>query len=352
MVRMSWRRLFAAAAVFTLSGSSVALISSVAQAETITAATTCTIPGIETVAGPSTFTFTVPKVIHTGTKVPIELSSTVTDNYGITITSLTDFNMAGAKPVALTSTKQYGPVDNGDSVTVVLTGTWTPTKAGTQTITAAGFTFAASALGTNVTVSCSFTKTVPSIVRTVTPPESVALSAFAVRPGSTEKVTGADWPASSSGSVSLCANAAGTSKCHVIGKVKTNASGTLSGTGTIPLGTAAGTHGVTVTVGSETVATPIYVLGARALALSATKVKAGHSITATGTGWDPGAKVKIEYLNKAGHEVGAAVVAVPNAEGSFTVKLTLNSTSIVSILAAEASNAKLHAPLDKITVTG
>jgi hypothetical protein len=134
--------------------------------------------------------------------------------------------------------------------------------------------------------------------------------------------------------------------------VQTNASGALSGTATIPAGTAAGTHGIKVTVGTDTKATSVYILGKRALSLSATKVKAGHSVTAKGSGWDPGAKVKIEFLNKAHHQVGSAVTATANADGSFSVRLTPKSTSIVDILAAEASNAKLTAPLAKITVTG
>jgi hypothetical protein len=351
MVRMSWRRLFAAAAVLTVSGSGVALIPSAAQAEIIPAATTCTIPGFGSSPGPSSFTFTVPKLIHVGSKVPIQLSTTVTNNYGITVTSLSNIDMAGAKPVALTSSKTYGPIDNGTSVTVTLSGTWTPKAAGTQTITAARWTFTAVALGSTFNASCTFNKTVPSIIRTVTPPETLALSAHTIRPTSTVKVSGAYWAPSSSGAVSLCANADGTAKCHVIGKVKANASGTLTGTATIPAGTAAGTHGITVAVGTDTKATPVYILGKRALSLSATKVKAGHSVNASGAGWDPGAKVKIEYLNKAHHQVGSAVAAIPNADGNFTVRLTPKSTSIGYILAAEASNAKLSAPLAKITVT-
>jgi hypothetical protein len=351
MVRTSWRRLFAAGAVLAVSGSGMALIPSAAQAETITAATTCTIPGFGSSPGPSSFTFTVPKLIHTGSKVPIQLSTTVTNDYGITVTSISKIDMAGAKPVALTSSKTYGPINNGASVTITLSGTWTPKAAGTQTIKAASWTFTAVALDTTFNASCTFNKTVPSITRTVVPPETLALSAHAVRPASTVKVSGKYWAPSSSGAVSLCANAAGTAKCHVIAKVKTNASGALTGTATIPAGTAAGTHGITVTVGTDTKATPVYILGKRALSLSATKVKAGHSVTANGTGWNPGAKVKIEYLNKAHHQIGSAVTAIPNADGNFTVRLTPKSTSTVYILAAEASNAKLSAPLAKITVT-
>jgi hypothetical protein len=352
MARKSWGRLFAAATtVLAVGGSGVALISPAAQAETITAATTCTISGFGSSAGPSSFTFTVPKLIHVGSKVPIQLSTTVTNNYGITVTSLSNIDMAGAKPVALTSSKTYGPIDNGTSVTVTLSGTWTPKATGTQTITAAGWAFTAVALGTTLNAACTFNNTVPSITRTVIPPETLALSAHAVRPASTVKISGAYWAPSSSGAVSLCANATGTAKCHVIGKVKTNASGTLTGTATIPAGTAAGTHGITVTVGTDAKATPVYILGKRALSLSATKVKAGHSVTAHGTGWNPGAKVKIEYLNKAHHQIGSAVAAIPNADGNFTVRLTPKSTSIVYILAAEASDAKLSAPLVKITVT-
>ena len=352
MTRMSWRRLFAtAAAVLAVGGSGVTLISPAAQAETITAPTTCTIPGFGSSAGPSTFTFTVPKLIHAGTAVPIQLSTTITNNYGVTVTSVSNIRMAGAKPVPLASTKTYGPIANGTTVTVTVSGTWKPKAAGTQTITAATWTFTAVALGATFNASCTFNKTVPSVTRTVIPPETLALSTHVVRPASTVKVSGAHWAPSSSGAVSLCANAAGTAKCHVLGKVKTSASGALAGAVTIPAGTAAGTHGITVSVGTDTKAAPLYILGKRSLSLSPTKVKSGHSVTASGTGWDPGAKVKIEYLNKAHHQVGSAITATANADGNFALKLTLKSTSIVFIQSAEASNAKLSAPLAKITVT-
>jgi hypothetical protein len=207
MARISWRRLLTAAAVLAVGGSGVALMSPAAGAATLATppppTTSCTIPGFGSSPGPSSFTFTVPKVIHTGSKVPIELSTTVTNDYGITVTSISDIDMAGATPVALASTKTYGPIDNGASVTITLSGTWTPKKTGTQTIKAAGWTFTAVALNTTFDASCAFTGTVPSVIRTVIPPETLA-SVPAVRPGSAVKLSGAHWAPSSAAAVSLC----------------------------------------------------------------------------------------------------------------------------------------------------
>lgn len=351
MGRMRWRRLIAgAAAGFTVSASGIALVSSAAQAETITAPTTCTNPYTSAQAGPSSFTFTVPSLIRVGTKVPVELSFVFTNDTGFAITDLNTFSMSKATPVALTAGSQ-GPVANGATKDVTLAGTWTPKAKGKQIISASSWTFNVVAVGLTIPVTCTFNSTVPSITRTVTPPPTLALSATAARPKGVAKVSGAYWAPSSSGTVSLCANAAGTVRCSVIGTAKTNASGTLTGSGTIPAGTAAGAHGIKVTVGSDTKAAGIYVLGNRTISLSATKVKVGGSVTAKGSGWDPGAKVKIQYLNSSKKAIGQSVVVVANATGSFSVKLTLKSTSIKYVAAAEAANQKLAAPSVKVDVT-
>jgi hypothetical protein len=351
MGSMNWRRLIAGAAVgVTVSASSIALMASAAQAETITAPTTCTNPYTAAQAGPSSFTFTVPSLIRVGSKVPIELSFVFANSTGIAITDITSFSMSGATPVALTAGSQGG-VANGGTADVTLAGTWVPKATGKQIISASSWTFDVDAAGLTIPVACKFNSTVPSISRTVTPPPTLALGASTARPATTVKVSGAYWAPSSSGTVSLCANAAGTAKCSVIGTAKTNAAGDLTGSGTIPPGTAAGTHGIKVQIGSDIRAAGVYILGPRAISLSSTRVKAGGSVTVQGSGWDPGAKVKIQYLNKSHHAIGQSVLVTANATGNFSVKLTLPSASIVYVAAAEAANSKLAATSVKITVT-
>jgi len=350
MGRTRWRRLIAgAAAGFTLSTASIALASTAAQAETISATTTCTNPYTAAQAGPTSFAFTVPTLIRVGDKVTIKLGFVFTNNSGVAITDLNSFSMPG-KPVTLTAGSQ-GAVANGATKAVTLTGSWAPKAKGTQTISAANWTFNVVAAGFTIPVTCSFTSAVPSVTRTVTPPPTLSLNAATARPKGVVKETGSYWAPSSSGKIWLCANAAGTSKCSVIGTAKTNSAGSLTGSVTIPAATAAGTHGIRVQVGSDVRSDGIYILGNRKISLSATRVKAGGSVTAKGTGWDPGAKVKIQYLNKSHKAVGSAVVVVANATGNFSVKLTLKSTSIKYVSAAEAANSKLTATPVTVTVT-
>jgi len=334
---MMRRRLIAGAAVgLALSASSIALMSSAARAETFTASTTCTNPYTAAQAGPSSFTFTVPAVIHVGKSVPVQLSFVFANSTGYSITDINSFSMSKATPVALTAGSQGG-VANGAEKTVTLAGTWAPKATGKQTISAAGWTFNVVALGITIPVSCVFNSTPPSITRTVTPAPALALGAATVRPKGTVKVSGTNWAPSSSGTVSLCANAAGTGKCSVIGTAKTGASGKLTGSGTIPAGAAAGAHGIKVTVGSDAKSAGIYILGNRAISLSSTTVKVGGSVTVKGSGWDPRAKVKIQPLNKSHKAVGKAVVVTAGATGNFSAVITLRSTSITYVGAAEAA---------------
>lgn len=351
MGRTRWRRLIAGtAAGFIVGASGIALMPSAAQAETITAATTCTNPYTAAQAGPSSFTFTVPSLIRTGTTVPIKLSFVFTNTSGIAITDLNTFSMSGATPVALTAGSQGG-VANGGTANVTLAGTWSPKVKGTQSIKAATWTFNVAAAGLTIPVTCTFNSTVPSITRTVTPPPTLALGAATARPKGTVKVSGSFWAPSATGTVSLCADAAGTKKCSVIGVAKTTASGSLAGSGAIPSATAPGTHGILVKVGSDTRAAGIYILGQRAISVSPARVKAGGSVTVKGSGWDPGAKVKIQYLNKSHHAIGHPVLVVATAQGNFSVKLTLSSTSITYVAAAENATPSLAATPVKVTVT-
>jgi hypothetical protein len=348
---MRWKRLTAgAAAGFVLSASGLALASSVAQAETIAATTTCTNPYTAAQAGPSSFTFTVPELIHVGDSVPIQLSFVFTNNSGFDITDINSFSMSGAAPVALAAGSQ-GAVANGGTADVTLTGTWSPTATGTETISASSWTFDVIALGLTIPVTCTFDSTTPSITRTVVPPAGLTLSAAAVRPKGTVSVSGANWASSSSGTVSLCSDAAGTTGCSAIGTATTDASGNLTGSGTIPAGTPAGTRGIKVTIGSEVQSAGIYILGKRKISLSRTHVKAGASVRVTGSGWDPGAKVKIQRLSKSHRAIGRAVLVIANALGNFSTKVSLKSTSIKYVGAAEAASAKLAAAPVKVTVS-
>lgn len=351
MRKLTWGRLIAGvAAGLALSTSSFAAIPSAAQAETTSTPTTCTAAGA-TEAGPSSFTFTAPMVIHVGERVRIHLSSTFTNNIGIDVTDLNTFSMPKAKPVALTA-GDLGGVANGATKTVTLNGNWTPKAAGKQVISAAAWTFNAVVQGGTIQVSCTFDSARPTITRTVTGGPTLALHPAAVRPKGIVAVSGANWVHSSSGTMSLCASTAASARCSVIGKVKTSASGKLAGSGRIPVGTAAGAHAIKVKVGSNVKSARIHILGRRSISLSSTSVQVGHKVTVHGTGWNPGARVRIQPINKSGRAVGKAVLVTANATGNFSAAITMTSTSITEIRAAEATNAKLAAKPVKIKVKG
>ena len=252
------KALFAAAGI--VAGlASVALTAPAAYAETITSATICANPFTGAQAGPSSFTFTVPTTIHPGDSVAVQLSFTVANSSGFPITDLNTFSMAGATPVALTAGSQ-GAVANGSSVTVTLSGTWSPAATGTQTIAASGWTFNTVAFGLTIPVTCSFSSTAPSITRTVTASPTLAVRPDRVEAGRRVDLSGANWAASTAGTVSLCTDAAGTANCAAIGTVRSSASGHLCGGVTVPAATAAGTYSIKVTIGADTKVAGIQVL--------------------------------------------------------------------------------------------
>jgi hypothetical protein len=351
----SWRRLLAGAVTsLAVSASGLALTATAAQAETIAATTTCTNPYTSAQAGPSSFTFTVPTVIHTGDSVPIQLSFDFANTSGYDLSDVNSFSMASATPVALAAGSQ-GAIANGATKTITLTGTWSASAAGTQAITAAGWTFNIVVGTFTIPVSCTFDSTVPSITRTVSappPPPTLATSATAVRPKGTVGVSGANWAPSSSGTVSLCASAAGTGTCTAIGTASTNAAGKLTGKGTVPATATAGAHGIKVTIGSASKAKGLYILGSRLISLSSKKVKAGQSVTVKGKGWDPAAKLWIAGLTKSKKAACTPLVTTADSHGNFTATLKLAKTTITLVGAAESSSSKLAAPSVAVTVTG
>lgn len=253
------RLIAAAAAAAAMALASPVLAATAAAAETVPATTSCSNPFTGAQPGPSSFTFTVPTTIHPGDSVPIQLSFAVANTSGFDITDINSFSMPGALPVALTAGSQ-GAVANGSSATVTLTGTWSPTTTGTQTISAAGWTFDTVALGLTIPVTCTFTSAPPSVTRTVTPAPTLTLAAAATRPGRSVHVSGMNWTPSTAGTVSLCASA-GT--CTVIGAARADADGRLCGSGWVPAGTAAGRYDIQVALGPDTETAPLVVLRAR-----------------------------------------------------------------------------------------
>lgn len=261
MPKMSWSRALAGAAVSAAVGlSSIVMTSPAAHAEVIETATECANPFTGSQAGPSSFSLTAPTTIHVGDSVPIQFSFTFVNNSGFPITDLNSFSMPGATPVALTAGSQ-GAVANGGSVTVAMTGTWSPTAKGAQTIAAtSSWTFNTIAFGLTIPVTCTFTSAPPSITRTVTPLPTLAVSTRALKPKQAVRVSGSYWAPSARGTVSLCKETtSGTAQCAAIGTVKTSAKGKLCGSGRIPARTAAGKYQIKVTVGSDSKAVGISV---------------------------------------------------------------------------------------------
>jgi len=240
-------RMTSALAAMAVGLAGVALVPVAARAETSTAATTCANPFTGSQAGPSEFTFTVPSTIHTGDTVEVRLTLAVANSSGFPVTDLNTFSMAGATPVPLSAGSQ-GPVADGASAAVTLTGSWSPTLAGAQTIAASGWTFNTVAFGLTIPVTCAFTAAAPSITRTVTPPPTLVVAPATTEAGRAVRLSGANWSASTAGTVSLCAGTA----CTEIGKARSNAAGGLCGQVLIPRGTAAGAYAVQVTIGPDT----------------------------------------------------------------------------------------------------
>jgi len=254
-----WNRVLLAAAVALLG---VAPAPAAASAETAEAATTCANPFTGAQPGPSSFTFTVPSTIHVGDSVAIQLSFAIANTSGFPITDLNTFAMPAAAPVALTAGSQ-GAVADGGSATVTLTGTWSPSAAGTQTVAASDWTFNTVAFGLTIPVTCTFTSTPPSVTRTVTPPPTLAVRPAKAEAGRPVRLSGANWAPSSSGTVSLCTDATGATGCTTIGRVTSTAAGRLCGRVLIPRGAKAGTYGIKVTVGPDTKVAPIALTKAR-----------------------------------------------------------------------------------------
>jgi hypothetical protein len=253
------RLLAVTAATAAIALASPVLLATAASAETVAAITSCANPFTGAQLGPSSFTFTVPATIHPGDTVPIQLSFAVANNSGFNITDINSFAMPDAVPVALSAGSQ-GAVPNGGSATVTLTGTWSPTAVGPQTISTAGWTFNTVALGLTIPVTCTFTSAPPSVTRTVTPRPTLTLGTAATRPGRSVRVSGMNWTPSTSGTVSLCASA-GT--CTVIGAARASAAGRLCGAGRVPAGTAAGSYDIQVALGPDTETAPLVVRHAR-----------------------------------------------------------------------------------------
>jgi hypothetical protein len=255
-----FRRVLAAAtASAALALPCITLASSAASAETIAATTSCANPFTGAQAGPSSFTFTVPATIHPGDSVPVQLSFDFANTSGFSITDVNSFSMPGAAPVALTAGSQ-GAIANGASATVTLTGTWSPSATGAQTISASNWTFNTVAFGLTIPVTCTFTSAPPSVTRAVTPRPTLILASGATRPGRSVQVSGTNWTPSSPGTMSLCDSAA---HCVLIGKVFTNRAGRLCASGRVPAGTAAGADHIQVTVGPDTETAAISILGPR-----------------------------------------------------------------------------------------
>ncbi|GAA3227991.1 hypothetical protein ACFO1B_21825 [Dactylosporangium siamense] len=130
-------------------------------------------------------------------------------------------------------------------------------------------------------------------------------------------------------------NAGGGGTAEGSGAGTTDATGAGTGTLVVPAGATTGARTLSVSDGTNTVTTPITILGAPAISITPGGGGAGTAVAVSGTNWNPGSTVSIRGY-KAGAPpppptADAAVTATASATGAISGSFTVNDPTTAYI---------------------
>lgn len=174
-------------------------------------------------------------------------------------------------------------------------------------------------------------------------------TATATRIGKSISIAGEGFAASTAFTAELC-DADGSSNCSaanypVPGAMLTStATGAISTHANVAAGASVGVHTVRFTQGALVVVTPSFLIqGTPTIAAPATAVL-GHSITVTGSMWDPGTSGSTPPSANPTVTVAAGTSSTtvsPDANGAFSVNLTVNDPAATQITATSGASGWL-----------